>query len=306
MKKVLSIIIVLSLAAAVFAGCGKSGSSKSITSGKDSSSSISESAAVSQSSSSKAESKASLETMEEQECFSTDGLTVTATGISNKSALGKQVDLLVQNDSSNDYNVSCEAVIVNDCMITNMFTCSVAAGKKTNEGIILSSTDLKEAGIDEIGKIELYFSVSNSKTYKTTYNSDCVTIKTSAYDSASMSIDSSGHELYNEGGIKIVGKYVDENSLWGSSVLLYIENNSGEEVTIQADDLSVNGYMVTALFSSTVYDGKHALDKIALLSSDLEKNNIESIDTIELKFKMFDPETYKTIAETDPISFEAK
>ena len=114
-----------------------------------------------------------------------------------------------------------------------------------------------------------------------------------------------GQELYNENGIRIVGKYVDENSFWGAAVLLYIENNSGKNRIIQCDDMSINGFMITPYFSSTVYDGKKAIDEITLMSSDLEENGITSIEDIELKFNIMD-EDFMNNVETDAISFSAK
>lgn len=68
----------------------------------------------------------------------------------------------------------------------------------------------------------------------------------------------SGTELYNENGIRIVGKTVDENSFWGTAVLLYCENTSGTDVGISVDDMSINGFMMTPFFSTTVYDEKRS------------------------------------------------
>ncbi|MBO6308731.1 MAG: hypothetical protein J6N70_07865 [Oribacterium sp.] len=79
-----------------------------------------------------------------------------------------------------------------------------------------------------------------------------------------------GHELYNEDGLRIVGKYVDENSIWGTAVLLYIENNTGKNIGVQADDMSINGFMVQPFFSATVYDGKMSINDITIMQSDLD------------------------------------
>ena len=133
----------------------------------------------------------------------------------------------------------------------------------------------------------------------------CVTIQTSEFDSMDSTPNDEGQELYNENGIRIVGKYVDENSFWGAAVLLYIENNSGKNRIIQCDDMSINGFMITPYFSSTVYDGKKAIDEITLMSSDLEENGITSIEDIELKFNIMD-EDFMNNVETDAISFSAK
>jgi energy-coupling factor transporter ATP-binding protein EcfA2 len=114
------------------------------------------------------------------------------------------------------------------------------------------------------------------------------------------------HSVLTEDGIRIVGKYVDENSIWGASVLLYIDNDSGKNVTVQADDMSINGFMVTPFFSSSVYNGRMSIDGITILSSDLEKNGITSVDEIELKFHIFNTDTFETIKDSDIITFSTK
>lgn len=244
-------------------------------------------------------------TIEEQVLFEQDGLKVTATEYVVDSIWGDGIKLLIENDGASDIGLGCNALIVNDYMITDLFSATVAAGKKDYETLNLSSSGLKAAGIDNVGKIEIYFHTFDPDTYMTIADMDCVTIQTSAFDSMDSTPNDAGQELYNADGIRIVGKYVDENSFWGAAVLLYIENNSGENRIIQCDDMSINGFMVTPYFSSTVYDGKKAIDEITLMSSELEENNITSVDEIELKFKIID-ENYVSRAETDTISFSAK
>lgn len=247
-----------------------------------------------------------LPTIEEQVCFTYEGLKVTAKSLVDDTIWGTGVKLLVDNASDKDLSVACEALIVNDYMLTDLFSCGVAAGKKANETLYLSSNELSAAGIDRIGKIEIYFRVYDSESYDTLYTSGCVTLKTSLFDVMDCDPNDSGAELYNKDGIRIVGKYVDEDSFWGTSVLLYIENKSNQNITVSCDDLSVNGFMMNGFMSSTVYEGKMALDTITLLSNELEENDIQSVDSIELKFRIYDPDTYKTIVETDSITFGTK
>lgn len=112
-----------------------------------------------------------------------------------------------------------------------------------------------------------------------------------------------GIELLNQNGVRIVGKYVDEDSFWGTAVLLYIENSSGTNITVNCDDMSVNGYMVNPLYSSTVYNEKMMVDNLTIFSSDLKNNNIDKIENIELQFHVFNSDTYDTIFDSDPIAF---
>jgi len=245
-------------------------------------------------------------TIEEQLLVDQEGLKITAKEYTVDPIWGPGLKLLIENDSDKNYGVSCNALIVNNYMVSDLFSKSVAPGKKANETINFLSADLKNAGIDTPGQIEIYFHVFDADSYETLFDPEGVTIKTSAYDSMDVIKLDDGQELYNEDGLRIVGKYVDENSLWGTAVLLYIENNTGKNVGVQASDMSINGFMVTPFFSSTVYDGKMALDDITIMQSDLEANDIETVEDVELKFHIFDVDSYSTIKDTDPITFSAK
>lgn len=245
-------------------------------------------------------------TVDEQILVDQDGIRITATGYETDSIWGDGIKLLIENETDKDITVGCKALIVNDFMITDLFASEVAAGKKTNETMLLMSSELKAAGISSVGKVEVYFHVYDSNSYDDIFDTDCVTIKTSAYENMDTTADDSGTELYNNGGIRIVGKTVDENSFWGTAVLLYCENNSGKNVGISVDDMSVNGFMMTPYFSTTIYDGKKSFDDITIMSSDLKSNGVEKIDEVELKFHIYDEETYETIADSDAITFSAQ
>ena len=244
--------------------------------------------------------------IEEQVLVDQDGIKITALEYVKDSIWGDGIKVLIENETDKDVMVGCNALIVNDYMINDLFASEVAAGKKSNETIYLSSSELKAAGIDTVGRIEIYFHVYDTDSYDKIFDSDCVTIETSAIDSIDTTANDEGTELYNDGGIRIIGKTVDENSSWGTAILLYIENQSGNNVGISVDDLSINGFMLTPYFSTTVYDGKKCIDDITIMSSELEENGIESIDEVELKFRVYNSDSYETIAESDPITFSAK
>ena len=247
----------------------------------------------------------SVPTIEEQVLIDTNGIKITAKEYLTDKIWGDGIKLLIENSSDTDYTVGCDALIVNDYMITDLFSSKVAAGKNANETMYLSSTGLKAAGIESVGKVEMYFHASDAQ-YNMVFKNEYAEIHTSEYDNMDTTPNDAGTELYSADGIRIVGKTVDENSFWGSAILLYIENNSGKTVGINVDDMSINGFMITPYFSTTVYDGKKALEDITILSNQLEENGIESIDNVELKFHIYSSDTYETIADTEPITFSAK
>jgi hypothetical protein len=67
-------------------------------------------------------------------------------------------------------------------MFTDLFSCEIASGKKANDTLDLFSSELEAAGIDTVGKVEIYFHIYDPDTYETLFDTDCVTILTSEYE----------------------------------------------------------------------------------------------------------------------------
>lgn len=304
--KIVGIIIVVLIVLSLLFGGSDDSSKKEITDTQEASVSEDTPSAPEKKETVKEETQAKASiTIDEQVLFEKDGFKVTAKEYEQGGFWGDGIKLLLENDSTKDIGLSCSALIVNDYMITDLFSQTVAAGKKSNETLDLYSSALNAAGIENVGKVEIYFHTFDPESYMTIDEIDPIEIHTSAYDKMDTTPNDSGKELFNDRGVRIVGKYVDESSFWGAAVLLYIENNSGSTKIIQCDDMSINGFMVTPYFSSTVYDGKKAISDITLLSNELEENGITSVDEIELKFKLIE-ENFMDSYETDTITFSAK
>lgn len=305
--KWIAAVLCLAVFATMALGCGQSGSgeTKQVVADKETETAASDGGSPDSSENSEGLSDVTV-TIDEQVLVEQDGIIVTAMEYVTDSIWGDGVKLLLENNSDKNVTVGCNALIVNDYMISDLFSSTVSTGKKANETLYLSSAQLKAAGIENVGKIEIYFHIYDSSTYDTVFDTECVTIQTSEYADMDTMPNDAGTELYNQNGIRIVGKTVDENSFWGTAILLYCENNSGKNVGISVDDMSINGFMTNSLFSTTVYDGKKSLDDITVFSSDLEKNGIEAIEEVELKFHIYDVESYSTIADSEPITFSAQ
>lgn len=247
-----------------------------------------------------------IPTIEETVILEHEGVKVTAMEYTADSIWGDGIKLLVENNSDKSVGVSCENVIVNDYMLTDFFSTTVAAGKKDNETLYLSSTELEAAGVTNVGKVEAQLYLYDADSYSTIYTGELVEIQTSEYANMDTTADNVGAELYNENGVRIVGKYVNEDSFWGAAILLYVENNTGRDITVSCEDLSVNGFMVDAWFYCDIVAGKKAVEEITLFDSTMEENGITSIEDIELVFTAHDSNTYADIFKSEPISFSAK
>jgi hypothetical protein len=82
-------------------------------------------------------------TIEEQVLVEQDGIKITALNYVRDDIWGDGIKVLIENDSEQDVMVGCDALIVNDYMIDDLFGSEVAAGKKANDVIYLSSSELK-------------------------------------------------------------------------------------------------------------------------------------------------------------------
>lgn len=244
-----------------------------------------------------------LETIEETVLIDQNDVRITAKEIVDDPIWGKGIKVLIENNSYGNVGVQCNTIVVNNYMITDLFSSTVAAGKKDNETINLLSSGLEEAGIDTISEVNISFHIYDADSYETLFDTDEVTLKTSAYGTVEQPVMDEGKELMNEKGVRIVGRYVTEESIWGAGILLFIENTSDSDIIAQCDNMSINGFMVTPYFSCRINKGRMALDTITILSSDLEENDIDEVEDLELSFSIIDPDTYQTIFESDTIPF---
>ena len=111
--------------------------------------------------------------------------------------------------------------------------------------------------------------------------------------------------LVDSDGIKIVARGLDtEDSIFGPSLILYIENNTGRNLTVQARDESVNGFMIDSIMSTDISSGNKALTELTFMSSDLEENSIEEINEIEFSFHIYDYDTYDNYYDTEMLKVE--
>ena len=226
-----------------------------------------------------------------------DGVIVTLKSMSS-SFLGQTLTLYIENNSEENITVSGRDVSVNGIMATDMLYADIAAGKKSNEDMLLMYPD--NANIKTIANIEFKLRVSNSESWEELFLTDVITVDIDpAYKQP---INADGEELVNVDGILIVFTGLSSDSLFGESANLYIENTCGEKISVSVRDLSVNGYMVSAYLSADVLDGKKAFTDITFYDSDFEQYDIEDIEEIEFYFEVYNPDTWDDIYESEIIT----
>ena len=304
--KVLALCLVMSLFAMMALGSGSS------SSGADKE--ISSVGSTDSSNSNTADTEATVEventtqsteagvTVDETVLLEQDGIKITATGMDD-GLLGTELKLLIENDSSTNLTFQARNASVNGYMVDTMMSEDVAAGKKSNTSLTFSTSGLKDCGIDTIANMEFSFHIFTTDGWDDFLDSDIISLDTSAAGSYTQNYDDSGEVFYDKDGIKIIGKGLSSNdSFFGPGLIVYIENNSSKNFTVQVRDTSVNGFMIDTSMSEDVIVGKKAITAVTFFSSSLEENGITDITSIETSFHVFDMESWDTIVDTDPIT----
>jgi len=310
--KWLPVLLCLVLFAGMAIGSGSSSSSddkqiSSVTTSSDSGEKGSEVAGAEETTEQAQEEtkeESSAVTIEEQVLYDDNDIKITATGIEDSWA-GTKLTLLIENNSTQGITVQARNANVNGYMVDTMMSADVAAGKKTNDGLTFQTSGLKECGIEQIATMEFIFHIFNSESWDEIVDTDVIKIDTSIADGYVQNYDDSGEVLVDTNGVKIVGKGLsDSNSFFGPGVILYIENNTDQDITVQVRDVSVNGFMVDTSMSEDVVAGKKAISAVTFFSSSLEENGITDITDVELFFHIFDLKTWDGIFDSDVITIK--
>lgn len=295
---------ILLLASAAMGGCSSgSGETEEISSVSAGESSSEETtAAEAEAAETEAAAEAADVSVDEQVLLDANDIKITATGMED-GFIGTELKLLIENNSAQPITVQARNANVNGYMVDTVMSADVAAGKKANDSLTFTTSGLKECGIDNVAAMEFCFHIFNADTWEDILDTDVIHVDTSVAEGYVQNYDDSGTALVDTNGIKIVGKGLSkDDSFFGPGVILYIENNSDQDATIQVRDVSVNGFMVESSMSEDVVAGKKAISAVQFYSTDLEENGITDITDVELYFHIFNASSWDTLFDSDVIS----
>lgn len=111
--------------------------------------------------------------------------------------------------------------------------------------------------------------------------------------------------VFSQGNIVITATGIDSNSSFiGPEIKFLIENNTENNLTVQARNVSVNGYMVDTTMSAEVSSGKKTNDSLTIDNSSLEECGIEDIAYIDFSFHIFNDDSWDDSIDTEMIHLE--
>ena len=239
--------------------------------------------------------------IEETVILDQNGLKITATGLDD-SFMGDELKLLVENNSGQNLTVQSHASSVNGYMITNIMSIDVANGKKVNDALTLTASEMEDCGITSITDLAFTLHVFNTDTWEAVIDTPVIELKTNLSGTVTQTYDDSGNVVYDAGGIRIITKGKTDDSILGPGIQVYVENNTSESIMVQTRNVSINGFMVDSYYSPEILPGKRSLSSLTISDTSLTENGITDFTSAELSFVIINPSTFMDITETGPVN----
>lgn len=283
MKKVIAFLLCLCL---VLSGCGASTAETQPETTEATPTTVATEAPTEAPTNASTETIAALEgTIAETVVYDDGTFKLTAKEIDYSDKYNIKIKLLAENNSDKTVSFLGSNFSINGITMYCSFYCEVAPGKKANDSIDIDRDDLEKYGIKSIATVKGQDPYIYNKDDKETIARFQFSLETSISDGYVQEIDKSGQTIYDKDGVVI--KYRGIETDWSGDEVLsfYVENNTDVDFGVYVDDTSVNGFMVYGSMVAYAYSGCVTYEELDFLSSDMEENDIDSIE--EVSFTMY-------------------
>ena len=239
-------------------------------------------------------------TVEETELYNDNNVIVTVTGIEEHALMGPQIKLRLDNNTDKNITLTGDNFVVNGVTMYGLMSIDVAAGKKANGEITLYSSELELSGIKKIATVSCNDAqFYDSDSYETLFDIS-LNIETSIAVDYQQQIDETGDVLFQQDGITVTVKKLETNLL-GQAVILLIKNETGKEIIVNAENVSVNGYTIGGFLYDIICKDTVRFSSLDLMSSELEENSITAVEEVTFSLEVLDADSYSTITSTDEL-----
>ena len=319
MKKILTVLVLIIAMLVSLAACGKSAEklesteksetvmaeeesekeAEAETSAEPEEAPAEEASEASEESEAPAEVAEPVVVIEEQVLIDQDGVKITAKSTADDSEGTPIIALVYENQTDKQLVFKCDHVILNGYTFEDVRSSMPVEAGSTVEDILYyrTSPELEYFGItpETIGEIGMTCHVVDQETYSDVFEVP-VKIQTAAYDSMETAKIEDGVVLYDKNGLKVTGKYVVDDSLMGTAIATFIENNTDKTVRYWTYGAEFNGTDVKVDYTGVyVYAGGMKLGSVPIDPAALAENNIETVESIRVSFAIEDETGYDVI-----------
>lgn len=248
--------------------------------------------------------------IKEQEVYSDDNISVTASGIDYDDLWDCYIiNLNIKNKRSIDIYYEIDRAIVNGYTINTMSFGSIYAGMGADFEFGLPKDEIENAGIKKIMEVSFTLELSDDAKNERIGNID-ISLQTSAYGSYTETYDFDGEEVYNENGIRILAAPNPKFSV-SSPLILLIENSSDRIVMIDYEDLAYNNTMILEMQTGPyILPHSYRLEKMNIFFFG-DEPQIDTVEKVTLKFSILpfrSDSSFSTgdIIDTAPVTINFK
>lgn len=239
-----------------------------------------------------------LQLLPEQVIYEEEGIRITVKGMEENTMAGTRIRVLVENGTDRNIAFSGDLFVVNGVTMPGYLYTEVAAGMKANDAIELYSDSLAAAGITQIGTVRGYDTrIVDTDSYETLTRVP-VELETAYWPDLKYQPEENGVELFRTEEITVIAQVISEE-FYGKTARLLVKNDSDEDVIVEAENISVNGYTVDAWLYDVVCADTVRYCQLDLFETGLAENGIEAIETVTFHLNILDAEDYETIARSE-------
>lgn len=243
-------------------------------------------------------------TLENQVIYDRDGVRITVTGMEEDAWTGTKIWMMLENNTDRNLLLTGDVFVVNGITVQAYLYAEVAAGMKANDSLELFTDVLDSSHIDKIATIHGYDTRIVDSDSLDTVAKVPLSLETSIAETHTQEIDDSGEEIFSQDGITVIAQVISEE-FYGQTVQLLVKNETGRDIIVEAENISVNGFTVDAWLYDTVCKGTVRYSELDLFATGLADNGIEAVEEVTFTLRILDDTTYETIAKSQVLTVSA-
>ncbi len=185
----------------------------------------------------------------------------------------------IQNDRQQNVTVSSDMLCVNGYMLSSALFAQVGAQETMQHYLLLDGEELEDAGITQIGTVAFELYMYDSDDYTSIAEVGPVVLETTIAQDFVQTVDDSGEILYEDKGVKLVFKSVDNRYDDCYTMTLYLENTTEETVAFSDNGIFLNGEETDSMLWNILPPNTRRVDRIYFY--DLEQWGITDLSQIQ-------------------------
>lgn len=230
--------------------------------------------------------------------YSDENCTFTVTETEYNEHLGLQIHVRCENNSDRTLVFTWNNTSVCGFMYEPFWAEEVAPGKKVNSTVDFDTYALEQMGVSSVDQVAFTLAVTDSEAfldaplvnegfsiYPTGKQADQVVFPEYRHKNGETVI------LDNDVLTFIIEDVEDEVSEY-YTLNCYVSNNTGKNLLVSWEGVSVNGFMADPFWAASVSAGNQLITQVHFLWSDLAEQGIEEVSEIEFSLLAMDQDNW--------------